>query len=349
MNEYLIVETIPTGKLLVGDYSKGKLETLSIADYGKSKNIKADFLGYRNPLTGVANGPCKPLTEKWVITLSTQYGCAMKCTFCDVPSIQFRGNASFHDLRNQLRNAIEVFDGQITYTDRLNIHFARMGEPMFNEDVLLFAGWLSTPNAKRWIKNNLGLRVETIHPVFTTSLPAVLGDKIERRLLEWCQIKNEMYRGQAGLQLSINSTSEDQRSKMFAGRQLHLSKLSEMAKNFPEPIGRKYCLNFAYASDFKVDANVLRQLFDPENFMVKITPIHNNNACRDNGIETVHGYESFVPYEEVENNLIAAGFDVLIFVPSMDEENGLVTCGNAILGGSKMRLKDKTMNIEGMK
>ena len=26
---------------------------------------------------------------------------------------------------------------------------------------------------------------------------------------------------------------------------------------------------------------------------------------------------------------------MLVFVPSMDEEQGLVTCGNAILGGSK--------------
>ena len=38
--------TIPTGYLFTGNYSKGQLETLSIGDYGKSKNVKADFLGY---------------------------------------------------------------------------------------------------------------------------------------------------------------------------------------------------------------------------------------------------------------------------------------------------------------
>lgn len=42
----MIKYPIPTGYLFVDDYSKGKLETLSIGDYGKSKNIKADFLGY---------------------------------------------------------------------------------------------------------------------------------------------------------------------------------------------------------------------------------------------------------------------------------------------------------------
>lgn len=29
-----------------------------------------------------------------------------------------------------------------------------------------------------------------------------------------------------------------------------------------------------------------------------------------------------------------AGFDVIVFVPSYDEDNGLITCGNAILSGS---------------
>ena len=37
---------IPTGYLFVGDYSKGSLETLSIGDYGKRYNVKAEFLGY---------------------------------------------------------------------------------------------------------------------------------------------------------------------------------------------------------------------------------------------------------------------------------------------------------------
>ena len=37
---------LPTGYLFTDTYSKGELETLSIGDYGKAKNIKADFLGY---------------------------------------------------------------------------------------------------------------------------------------------------------------------------------------------------------------------------------------------------------------------------------------------------------------
>ena len=31
---------------------------------------------------------------------------------------------------------------------------------------------------------------------------------------------------------------------------------------------------------------VIFKIFDKDKFMIKITPIHNNNACRENGIET---------------------------------------------------------------
>lgn len=320
---------IPTGFLFTDKYSKGELETLSIGDYGKSRNVKADFLGLTKEIHGVPNGPCMPLSEKWVITLSTQYGCTQKCTFCSVPNVKFRGNATFGDLKQQLISALECFP-EVEYIERLNIHFARMGEPIFNRDVFDFARWLY--NSKRDFKQ----RIETLHPVLTTSLPNYLA-QLEGRILQWCEIKNEMYNGQAGLQFSINSTDDDQRDQMFAGRSLCLASLAKIADKMPPPVGRKYCLNFAYASTFKVDGNRLRRLFDPEKFMCKITPIHNNRECRANGIETVGGYESYHPYRAPEDSLKAAGFDVLVFVPSMDEEDGAVTCGNVVLGGSEVR------------
>lgn len=324
---------IPTGYLFMDDYSKGKLETLSIGDYGKDKNIKADFLGFTNEINGVSNGPCKSLTEKWVITLSTQYGCIQKCTFCDCPNIPFKGNASFDDLKKQLYSALSLFP-ETKYTDRLNIHYARMGEPIVNDNVFDFTTWMWSNREK--LQKETGVRFEVIHPVMTTSLPKV--PSLFDRIYIWCMAKNQVYNGQAGLQFSINSTDDTQRNQMFAGRSISLEEISEIGKKLPEPLGRKYCLNFAYASDFIVDEKVLVNLFNPEKFMVKITPIHNNTSCTKNGIETVGGYSSFSPYKDVEERLKLVGFDVLVFVPSMDEENGCVTCGNLVLGGSKIKL-----------
>lgn len=333
---------IPTGYLFTDVYSKGMLETLSIADYGKHHNVKASFLGFDRDIDGVPNTSCMPLSEKWVVTLSTQYGCMMKCTFCDVPKVEWNGNVSQDDLCKQLYSAIALFP-ECKYTERLNIHFARMGDPIFNNAVFSFSQWMY--NRKDQIREDTGLRIETLHPVLTTSLPKAFKS-LKDRILMWCDIKNSVYNGQAGFQFSINSTSEAQRSEMFSDMQLHLDDLSKIADEMPPPVSRKYCLNFALSSDFEVDANRLRSLFNPDKFMVKITPIHNNDACRENGIKTIDGYDSFRPYARAESDLKAAGFDVLVFVPSIDEEDGLVTCGNAVLGGSKMKGSD-VINIRG--
>lgn len=50
-------------------------------------------------------------------------------------------------------------------------------------------------------------------------------------------------------------------------------------------------------------------------------------------LHTSGGYELFTPYKAVEEDLKGNGFDVIVFVPSYDEDNGLITCGNAILSG----------------
>ena len=64
---------VPTGKICIDKFDKGELEYLSIGDYGKAANIKADFLGHTKEIAGVPNGKIMPMSEKWVITISSQY------------------------------------------------------------------------------------------------------------------------------------------------------------------------------------------------------------------------------------------------------------------------------------
>jgi 23S rRNA (adenine2503-C2)-methyltransferase len=328
---------IPTGKIIIDEYSRGPLETLTIGDYGKSKNIKAHFLGFDKEINGVANGKCMPLSEKWVMTLSTQYGCQMSCLFCDAHNIKFGGNASFWDLKRQLMNARNEYPN-VGYTDRLNIHFARMGEPVHNaENVFNFSRWLAD---KRAFQNETGLRVETIHPVFTTMCPRTPNNNSRTRqaIEQWVHMKNNAFNGQAGLQLSINTTHNEARDKMFNNLSMGLADIANMCRSLPDPLGRKYCLNFAVTDTTEINPYILQDHFDKNKFMLKITPIHNNNACRENGFETKEGYSSYSAYRDIERSLVGNGWDVLVFVPSMDEENGCVTCGNAILGGSELKL-----------
>jgi 23S rRNA (adenine2503-C2)-methyltransferase len=43
------------------------------------------------------------------------------------------------------------------------------------------------------------------------------------------------------------------------------------------------------------------------------------------------GYDFYYPYKKAEEDLKAAGFDVIVFIPSKEEDESRITCGNAIL------------------
>lgn len=322
---------VPTGNICIMEGEKGLLEFLSLGDYGKNANVKADFLGLSRELEGVPNGEVQPLTEKWVVTLSTQYGCNTGCTFCDVPKVGKGINATYNDLRFQVENALKLHP-EIQATKRLNIHYARMGEPSWNPNVIEF-----TKDLRKIIRPFIGRSL--VHPVFTTMCPKN-NKLLYKHLNDWSiDIKDYLFRGDAGLQLSINSTEDFQRDEMFNSNALSIKEISEIGKDLIAPKGRKYCLNFALADEYIVDAKKLRELFSPDKFMVKITPLHKTISCVDNGILTSKGYESYTPYKDVEAALKREGFDVLVFIPSYDEDLGRITCGNAILSGSLPKCK----------
>lgn len=318
--------TVPTGEIYTAQGEHGMLEFLTVGDYGKDANIKADFLGITRELNGVPNGKPMPLTEKWVITISTQYGCSMNCKFCDVPKVGVGRNATLQDLTDEILLAIQQHP-EVNQTKRLNIHYARMGEPTWNKAVL--------QHVKK-VRNDIMPLIghSLVHPVVSTMLPKN-NKKLIPFLQEWCKIKNDLFNGNAGLQFSINSTDDAQREYLFSGNSHDLLTISAIGKSLPIPVGRKYALNFALADNSIIDGKRLRELFSPDKFMCKITPLHRTTSCEQNHIETTGGYELFTPYKAVEEDLKNNGFDVIIFVPSYDEDNGLITCGNAILSGKK--------------
>ena len=314
-----------TGKIYVD--SDKQLEFLTVGDYGKENNIKADFLGLHKEINGVENTEVD-LTDKWVATISTQKGCPMKCKFCDCPKYGFYGNATLEDLCYEIET---ILSGEnIDHTNRFNVHFARMGEPTFNNEVLNF-----TRNYLRDIVNKHLIRgVGTIHPVVSTMLPR-RNRNLVSFLLDWCDIKNNVYGGEAGLQFSINSTDEVQRQDQFNNMSISLKEIADIAAILPMPVGRKYTLNFAVTSKTILDSKVLSTLFDKDKFIVKITPIHETNSAITNGFDVTTSYSDYDVYRDFEQPLVAEGWDVIVFVPSKEEDSDRITCGNALISNEK--------------
>jgi 23S rRNA (adenine2503-C2)-methyltransferase len=313
---------VPTGQIIIMNGEKGYLECLSLADYGKAQNIKADFLGLERDLNQVNHCETLPLTEKWVVTISTQYGCAMNCKFCDVPLLKLNQNATYSDLKNQILASLSMHP-EVLSTKRLNVHYARMGEPTFNQAVIDF-----TKNMRTELRPIIGRSL--IHPVVSTMMPKK-NKNLVKFLNDWVEIKNYDFRGDAGLQLSINSTNEKEREEMFSNNSLTLKEISEISKTWGTPKGRKFTLNFAVAN-YEIDENVLKEYFNPTNFIIKLTPMHKTISAEKNDIKTKGEYDCYYPYQEIEKRLKKVGFDVLVFIASKEEDESRITCGNAILG-----------------
>jgi Predicted Fe-S-cluster redox enzyme len=246
----------------------------------------------------------------------------MKCKFCDVHKYGFYGNATIDDLQYQIETILQ--NEKVEHTERFNVHYARMGEPTFNSKVLDFTARLLNQIVGRYIT------ADTIHPVISTMLPKQ-NKYLTEFVAQWCYIKNALRNGEAGLQFSINSTSDEQRNYQFEDRSLRLIEISELADNLPMPKGRKYTLNFAVTKDTILDAKVLTALFDKDKFIVKITPIHETKSAVENQFDVGDTYTDYNVYRKFEEPLLSEGWDVIVFVPSKEEDSDRITCGNALI------------------
>lgn len=304
-----------------------RLEYLYVGDYGKENNIKASFLGYDKKIEKVEHKPVD-LTKKLVVTVSSQKGCPMKCDFCDCPDYGFYGNVSTVELVSEITTAIAL--SGIKRGKRLNVHYARMGEPTFNFGVIDSASIIASLVCN---VDNSDVWFEEYHPVVSTMMPK--GNKYLKEFLKgWVETGFEFGGVDGfGLQFSINTLNEEDRKKMFNGMSLSLAEIGAIIDSLPTPKKRKFTLNFAVTSKSNLDVELMNKYFDKDKCIVKITPIHETQKAIGNDYEII---KDFDVYEKFEKPLVDAGWQVIVFIPSEEEDKDRITCGNSLIA-----LRDK--------
>lgn len=308
-----------TGKIITD--TDLTLEYLYVGDYGKENNIKASFLGYDKRIDKVEHKPVD-ITDKLVVTVSSQKGCPMNCNFCDCPKLGFKGNATLPELITEIMSGVAL--SGIKHGQRLNVHYARMGEPTFNPNVITSAEFI----AQMLMSENSDVTFDTYHPVVSTMMPK--SNKNLKEFLHKWVTTGFVYGGEDGfgLQFSINTLDENDRNEMFRNRSLSLQEISNIIKELPYPKKRKYTLNFAVTSKSNLDVDLMNKYFDKEKCIVKMTPIHETVEAVDEGYEIVHDFDV---YEQFEHPLVNDGWDVIVFVPSKEEDEDRITCGNSLI------------------
>ena len=301
------------------------LEYLFVGDYGKENNIKASFLGYDKRIDKVEHRDVD-ITNKLVVTVSSQKGCPMSCDFCDCPKLGFKGNATLPELITEIMSGIAL--SGIKHGQRLNVHYARMGEPTFNPNVITSAEFI----AQMLMSEKSDVTFDVYHPVVSTMMPKS-NKGLKNFVYKWVTT-GFVYGGEDGfgLQFSINTLNEDDRNKMFRNKSLSLQEIGDIIKELPYPKKRKYTLNFAVTSKSNLDVDLMSKYFDKEKCIVKITPIHETVEAVNEGYEIVHDFDV---YEKFEKPLVNDGWDVIVFVPSKEEDADRITCGNSLIALDK--------------
>lgn len=297
------------------------LEYLYVGDYGKENNIKASFLGYENRIDKVEHKEVN-IEDKLVVTVSSQKGCPMHCNFCDCPKLGFHGNASVAELITEIMTGVSL--AGIKHGKRLNVHYARMGEPTFNRSVITSAEHI----AQIFADADSDIKFDEYHPVVSTMMPKS-NKKLKEFLVDWVT-SGYLYGGEDGfgLQFSINTLNENDRNVMFNNQSLSLTEIGDIINGLPNPKKRKYTLNFAVTSKSDISPELMDKYFDKKKCIVKITPIHETVEAVDNNYEIVTDFDV---YERFEQPLVEAGWDVIVFVPSAEEDADRITCGNSLI------------------
>lgn len=323
-----IITKTRTGNI-ISDEELG-LEYLFVGDYGKENNIKASFLGYNKRIDKVEHKDVV-LEDKLVVTVSSQKGCPMKCNFCDCPKLGFHGNVSKAELISEITTGVAL--SGLKHGKRLNVHFARMGEPSFNKQIIGAARDI----AIMFQDKHSDVYFDEYHPVVSTMMPRI-NPHLEEFLQEWVKTGYE-YGGEDGfgLQFSINTLDEGDRNEMFRCQSLTLAEIGVIIDRLPMPKKRKYTLNFAVTSKSNLDPEIMGLFFDKNKCIVKITPIHETVEATDNGYEIITNFDV---YEKFEKPLVDAGWDVIVFVPSKEEDEDRITCGNSLIALNKEKRYD---------
>jgi 23S rRNA (adenine2503-C2)-methyltransferase len=251
--------------------------------------------------------------DKWVVIISTLFGCPVDCQFCDAGG-NYRGRLTAEELLFQIDYLVSSkFKGDGIDSRKFKIQFSRMGEPSFNPAVLDVLPMLK----ERYPVTELIPSLSTIGPKGT--------DNFFDRLLK---IKKEYFPGTFQLQFSLHSTDPVQRDMLIPVKKRDFNWLGEYGSRFYDAGGKKVTLNFALTSGTIIDPARLSSFFDPSIFLVKITPMNPTYKASKNNLNSfiTSERESHPVVDELRN----AGYEVIVSIGEWEENEIGSNCGQYI-------------------
>lgn len=260
--------------------------------------------------------PPIPRDKKWVLIVSILFGCPVGCRMCDAGG-DYKGKLTSEEILAEIDYMVRrrFPDGSIPIP-KFKIQFARMGDPAFNPDVLIVLEQLPK------IYDAPGLL-----PSVSTVAPKNSEEFLEKLL----DIKNRFYRdGRFQLQFSIHTTDDKKRDELIPIPKMSFQEIADYGTRFCGNGDKKVTLNFAMSKGYPVDVEIVRRYFDPDKFIIKLTPVNPTERAMCN--ELVSEIDAYNPAsaDSIVNDFRFQGFEVILSIGEVEENKIGSNCGQFV-------------------
>jgi len=256
--------------------------------------------------------PPIPQHEKWVLIISTLKGCPVRCPMCDAGG-DYRGVLSTQELFAQLDHLIlaRYPDGTVPI-DKLKVQFARMGDPALNDHV---------PG----VLTDFPQRYDA--PGYLPSISTVAPAGRSRWFDALIEAKRSLPRGRFQMQFSLHTTDFDARRALIPVKTMTFEEMARFGEAFHEPQDQKITLNFATPVGYPVEPRALLDHFDPQRFLIKLTPVNPTVRSLANGLKGVVDPQHPQTGSRLAKSFQDAGYDVILSIGELRENLIGSNCG----------------------
>lgn len=258
--------------------------------------------------------PPIPRDEKWVNIVSTMYGCPVNCPICDAGNY-YSGKLTADEILWQIDYLVQNrYPDHKIPAQKWKIQFARMGDPAFNPAVLealeILPGSYDAPG---------------LMPCVSTIAPRSSGDFFERLI----DLKERLYPESFQFQFSLHTTDEGFRAKLIPARTWSFGEMADYGERFFDSGGRKITLNLALVEDAPADPAVLQKYFDPEVFIIKITPVNPTYSLSESGFGSLY-FSNPGLFKAIIERFRSAGYTVIESIGELAENEIGSNCGQYV-------------------
>lgn len=195
-------------------------------------------------------------SERWMVGVSTMSGCPVRCKFCSTGQLEGYRNLTAQEIIDQVRFILSKHP-ELNFSDAMEhkINYTRMGECGLNIENLLEA-------------------IGTINEVYPGTHHFVSTIGIKGMDTSWVK-------GNISLQVSVHSLRESTRDVLIPFK--NKMTLKELGQIRTES-NLKTTVNMTLIDEDDFDIEVLKDLFDPKYFFIKLSPINKNVISESNGL-----------------------------------------------------------------